>query len=77
MKQNASFWTTLLILAVWVACSTLYIKSLRADHDNELYNVTYELNKLKTENEQLRKVRKQCFEEREKARRGAAVRDYW
>ena len=73
---KSTFIVTLLILCVWVSFSTLYIQNIEAYKEAEVYDLQYQIEKLKTENKQLRLVQKQCFEERQKARRGSAVKDY-
>jgi len=73
---KSTFIVTLLILCVWVSFSTLYVQNIEAYKEAEVYDLQYQIEKLKTENKQLRLVQKQCFEERQKARRGSAVKDY-
>ena len=68
------FWMLFLVGFCSVIGSRLYVNQLNADHANIVYNLADKLGKLETENAQLIKVRKQCFEERQQQRRGTAVK---
>jgi len=70
------FWLSFTLYVSLAIAAVLDMNNQKDKHETEVYNLNYEIQKLETENKHLRSVQKQYFEEREKARRGSAVKGY-